>query len=397
MFGTLRLQNGRVTAEDRAVYKAQFCGACHSLRRFGGRSVSLLTNYDQTLWVTLAVGLQASAASCGVGRSGVGRGGAEGIEQRPCTAAPWRKVGVQAFSAELDAAVAAMDVGVVGAKLRDDIADDGRWRSRSLLWWLGRTENRAREVLGAQGFPVRILDRLPARQAELEARTGAEAQGARAEPTAVARPSAGLSAALFVHAGRLAGRREVLAPLARFGAALGEAIYWLDALEDRAADAARGRFNPLGGDDVVAARARARALACVEVCRVQLAIVESARGMGAHGRLVRGVLDTLASRICRTEGRSGRAPEDAHRARQAGDCDCGACDCGGCDAPGCGGECCAGGCGGASADPEEVGGACCLEVCCCCEICSSRQRNHGDGRGGRASSWWRRKKNSSPY
>lgn len=353
MFGKLRLQKGRVDEEQRQLYRAHFCAGCHSLHRFGGRTASVLTNYDQTLWVVVAAALAE-------------RDGPAVIEQRPCTVAPWRSVAVCPLPEPIRTAAATVDLGVVGAKLEDDVRDEGRWRSRGMAWLFGARIEDALSALGEQGFPVGILRGMPERQAAREA--GAS------RPDAVAGPSAGLSAALFVHAARIADAMEHAPALARFGAALGRAIYWLDALEDQAEDARKGRFNPLEACGLSRSVARSMALDAVGAAGRAWDVLGQAAALGSRIAIVQGILDTTASRICRIDEPLGPS------ARQAGDCDCGACECVSCDADCCACECCgesaeagegrcSAGCGSPGSGERSDGTVpicCCCDSCCCC-------------------------------
>lgn len=375
MFGILRISDKRLTAEEREVYKAQFCGSCHALRGYGGLPASLLTNYDQTVLSLCAAALAPADPAA--------------IAPRPlrCTAVPFRRVGVAPLPDPAADAVAALTIAAAGAKLRDDVQDDGRLLSRTALSLLRSRERRAWRTLADQGFPVEVIRGLPRRQTAVES-------AAVATLRSLAAPSADLTAAAFGHLARVSCRDALRPSLERFGAALGTFVYLQDAVDDLSRDLERGRFNaiarvfgPWHDLDQAASTARIAVAeaqhAALDECHAALDQLDGLEPIRAG--ILRKLLGTqrakVFARVGAGDSSASSRPELARlRAREAGDCDCGACDACNCDAcgsePGC--SCSCNGCGGADADASagSVLPCGCCEVCVCCDLCcwSSERR-----------------------
>ncbi|MEZ6037953.1 MAG: DUF5685 family protein [Planctomycetota bacterium] len=345
MFGNLR--RPRCGGEARRVlYKAQLCAGCHAMREFSGRTTSLLANYDQSLLALVVSGVAGGAPV-----------------SAPCTAVPWRTVQVQSLAPGLRTLLAAGNLALVDAKLRDDLDDGPRWWTRALRWLLRGKVRRAHRALTELGFDVALVAQLPARQRAVEA---AVATAAAPTLASLAAPSAEVLGEIFALAGRLADREPRVAALRRFGRAVGAAVYAFDALDDHDDDRRRGRFNA-----VAALEPRLGHAAAVAVAQqaVELAVVDALRATGElfdvggdgpeRAAIVRQVLQFLSQRAAQAADRLLDRPVSAAvRPGEAGDCDCPCdgcdCDCGDCS-----------GCG--PCDP-------CCDVCCLSDRKKKRQQ-----------------------
>ncbi|MYV64749.1 hypothetical protein GT043_01985, partial [Streptomyces sp. SID2131] len=98
---------------------------------------------------------------------------------------------------------------------------------------------------------------------------------------AVTEPTETATAAAFAHTAVLAGRPENAAPLAEAGRLFGRLAHLLDAVEDQAADAASGAWNPLTATGT--SRAEARRLADDALHGIRLALKDA---RFADGKLV---------------------------------------------------------------------------------------------------------------
>jgi len=107
----------------------------------------------------------------------------------------------------------------------------------------------------------------PAAAAEAE-RGPARDLGSLLQPTGAA------VAALFAHTALVAARPDNAAALSACGLAFGQLVHLLDAVEDRAADVAAGRFNPLAATGTDDAEARRVADRLVSRVRAALAAAE---------------------------------------------------------------------------------------------------------------------------
>ncbi len=304
------------------------------MRGFGGRTSSLLANYDQSLLV-----LTLSALAGG------------DVDRRRCTAVPWRTVDVQDLPSSLRAYVAAGNLALIDAKLRDDVDDGGRWYAGIARWLLRRRTGKAHRALGALGFDLALVSSLPSR-----ARAGVRAPAAELEQ--LAEPSAALLGAVFAHGARLADAPEREADARRFGEALARAVYGLDALEDHDEDLAHRRFNAAARLAARAGREPAVRSVHAFVQRAAVAARQAAAGLLPADRQ-RIVGEILLQLVQRADGHRDRLlgvpAQPLARAAEAGICECACEGCEGCSV--CEGVCAAG----------EGGGACvgCCDVCCC--------------------------------
>jgi len=335
VFGSLRWSRCGKSDEARRLYKAQLCSSCHAMHRFSGRHTSLLANYDQSLLVMVLSALAGGS-----------------LQQRRCTAVPWRQVAVQDLPQNLRRYVAAGNLALIDAKLRDDQDDGTRWYAGLARFVLRRKVRKAHRELAGSGFDVALVTQLPTRQSAVEEAT--LASGAP-DLAALAEPSAELLAEVFAFGGELIGGERIASRAAqerlrRFGHAVARAVYVFDAIEDHDEDRTNGSFNAVaalatrvGHEAAVAAARQYVELAAVEAQQVATQLLPEDR----HA-IVAEILQQMTKRTVQlSEQLLGRPVAAALRPAEAGDCDC-ACD--GCDCGDCGG-----------------GSSC--DCCCHCDAC----------------------------
>ncbi len=332
MFGSLRIDRRRLSEDQQALYRASFCASCHAHHDLGGRVSSLLTNYDQTVLTLVAASLSEEVAI-----------------RLPCTALPWRGVGVRPLSAETQDYLAAVNVLAITAKLRDDQMDEGRLRSRVGLRVLRRQDRLATTALHRQGFPVSIFEELPAQQAAAERATDPSLHS-------LAGPSRVLGGQMFAYVAVVAKRDGYASVLRRFGEALTTWVYLWDAVIDAKSDQKHVRFNALAAVYGWEGALLQSEVAKHEVHHALHDALDQARTAlvelpGVTTHILDALILSLTAKTDRRFGavplRSGDLSED--RRAEAGDCDCGVCDCGTCAG---GGDCCDGG-----------------AYCCHCDAC----------------------------
>jgi hypothetical protein len=222
-----------------ARWQAHLCGLCLTLRDVAGQPERALTGYDVLL---LSVLVEAQA------------GGVETTRAAPCPLRGFSGATVVASGSDAARLAAAGALLTGGAGLLDKIDDEdlprvARRPAGRVAARLRRSGTALAEAVGLDPTPV--LD--------------APAAAGRAESLAAPDLSAVLGstgravAAMFAHTAVVAGRPANAPALASCGDAFGRLVHLLDAVEDRAADAAAGRFNPLSatGTDDLAARALA--------------------------------------------------------------------------------------------------------------------------------------------
>lgn len=230
MFGIVRPCRHRLSEGLRAEWTAHLCGLCLALRGEHGQFARTVTNYDGLL---ISVLTDAQTGAAGQRRRTAG----------PCPLRGMRTASVaQGEGARLAASVSLV---LASAKVRDHIADgDGLLRRRAVAAAARRVaagwDRAGARAGGALGFRTDVLVDAVDRQADVE-----RAAGPGTVLTAVTEPTETATAAAFAHTAALAGRPGNAAPLAEAGRLFGRLAHLLDAVEDRAADAAAGAWNPV--------------------------------------------------------------------------------------------------------------------------------------------------------
>ncbi|GAA3757039.1 DUF5685 family protein [Streptomyces tremellae] len=296
MFGIIRPCAHRLAGDLRAEWLAHLCGLCLALRAGHGQLARAATHYDGLI---VSVLTEAQAPRPPEARRTAG----------PCPLRGMRTAAVA--RGEGPRLAAAVSLVLASAKIRDHADDgDGALRRRPVTA-VARRAAASWVLAGARtgaelGFDTDVLVGAAARQAEVEAAagTGVPALLAVTEPTETA------TAAAFAHTAVLAGRPGNRAPLAEAGRLFGRLAHLLDAVEDQAADAAAGAWNPLTATRTP--RAEARRLADDAVCGIRLALRDAEF---ADSRLVHALLaHEPGVAVDRAFGAAGCA----HRAAVAG-------------------------------------------------------------------------------
>ncbi|MEJ2869410.1 DUF5685 family protein [Actinomycetospora sp. OC33-EN08] len=237
VFGFLRPCRHHLGPELHARWSAHLCGLCLTLRDEAGQLARATTHVD-----ALLVSVLAEAQGVGGGR-----------EAGPCPLRGMRSAPVvTGDGARLAASTALL---LAADRVADHVDDrDGAFASRPVAAVGDRVAAgwaRAGSATAAGiGFDPAALLAVPARQREVE--SGIAILDRVTVPTEQA-----VGAAL-AHTAVLAGRPGNVAPLDEAGRLLGRLAHLLDAVADRSADAASGRWNPLEATDTSTPDALAR-------------------------------------------------------------------------------------------------------------------------------------------
>ncbi|MFP5220602.1 MAG: DUF5685 family protein [Actinomycetes bacterium] len=267
MRGIVRPCRHRLGPELAGRWRAHLCGLCLTLRDVAGQPQRVLTGYDVLL---LSVLVEAQTGAVATRDAG------------PCALRGFTRATVVDSGSGAGRLAAAGALLSGGAGLADK-ADDGdvprplRAPARGAARRVAAMGAAVAAEVGLDPSPV--LD-APARAGDVESRASASLDDLLA-------PAGDAVGALFAHTAVVAGRSENVPALADAGRAFGRLVHLLDAVEDRADDAAAGRFNPLTatGTDALTARGLADRL------------VADVRGGMARVRLVdRSLVDVLLGR-----------------------------------------------------------------------------------------------------
>ncbi|MFJ1975124.1 DUF5685 family protein [Streptomyces sp. NPDC087903] len=264
MFGIVRPCSHRLGESLKAQWMAHLCGLCLALRGDHGQFARVVTNYDGLL-VSVLTEAQ--------------RNGADGRRRTagPCPLRGMRTASVaQGEGARLAAAVSLV---LASAKVRDHVTDGDGLLARRPVALAARRIAVSWGKAGARtgldvGFDTAVLVDAVDRQAGIESLAGAGTP-----ILTVTEPTETATAAAFAHTAVLAGRPGNAVPLAEAGRLFGRLAHLLDAVEDQAADAAAGAWNPLTATGT--SLAEARRLADDALHGIRLALREVAWAPGA--------------------------------------------------------------------------------------------------------------------
>ncbi|KUL51373.1 hypothetical protein ADL22_06110 [Streptomyces sp. NRRL F-4489] len=296
MFGIVRPCAHRLSPDLKAEWVAHLCGLCLALRADHGQLARIVTNYDGLI---VSVLTDAQSRRSDLRRRTAG----------PCPLRGMRTASVaRGAGARLAASVSLV---LASAKIRDHVADgNGVLRRRPMAAAARRVAagwDRAGARTGARlGFDTAVLVDAVDRQVGIErlARPGTPL-------TVITEPTETATAAAFAHTAVLAGRPGNAEPLAEAGRLFGRLAHLLDAVEDRAADAAEGAWNPLTATGAGLAEARRLCDDAVRGIRLALGDVEFTDAALVHALLVhelrRSVDRTFGTTSCSHvgEGTSG--------------------------------------------------------------------------------------------
>ncbi|WP_416980687.1 DUF5685 family protein [Streptomyces sp. T028] len=306
MFGIVRPCRHRLGERLKTQWMAHLCGLCLALRGDHGQFARVVTNYDGLL---ISVLTEAQTGTAPGRRRTAG----------PCPLRGMRTASVaQGEGARLAAAVSLV---LASAKVRDHVADgDGLLARRPVAVAarrVARSWGSAGERGGAAvGFDTAVLVDAVDRQVGLEALAGPGTS-----LLTVTEPTETATAAAFAHTAVLAGRPGNAVPLAEAGRLFGRLAHLLDAVEDRAADAEAGAWNPLTATGTPLTEARRLADDALHGIRLALKDVEFEEGRLAHlllaHELERSVDRAFGTSSCGHGHGQGQGQGQGHEGRAA--------------------------------------------------------------------------------
>lgn len=271
MFGIVRPCTHRLGDRFKTEWMAHLCGLCLALRGDHGQFARIVTNYDGLL---VSVLTEAQSGPLPGARRTAG----------PCPLRGMRTAPVA--NGEGARLAAAVSLVLASAKVRDHVADRDGLLARAPIAAAARRVARGWDRAGARtgaalGFDTAVLVDAVDRQGGIETLAGPGTP-----VLVVTEPTETATAAAFAHTAVLAGRPGNAAPLAEAGRYFGRLAHLLDAVEDQAADATAGAWNPLTATGT--SRAEARRLCDDALHGIKLAMreVEFADAGLAHRLLV---------------------------------------------------------------------------------------------------------------
>ena len=223
MFGYVKPYIPNLTVADYEYYRAAYCGLCRSLDNVCGGSSRFTLSYDGVFLALLRMALTNNTPEC---------------ERHHCPYAPFVKKNMLTFSEDLDYSAGAMSV-LTALKIEDDIKDESGFKRVGAL--LARHPSKRWVKFAEQADPgISLVTR-----EKLDFYYAAEKQNVDCDFSDASIESGAEAFGEVV--GTLACRGveyENYAIAYSVGRHIGRWIYCIDALDDLADDAKKGRYNP---------------------------------------------------------------------------------------------------------------------------------------------------------
>lgn len=271
LFGIVRPCTHRLGERFKTEWMAHLCGLCLALRGDHGQFARIVTNYDGLL---VSVLTEAQSGPAPGARRTAG----------PCPLRGMRTAPVA--NGEGARLAAAVSLVLASAKVRDHVADRDGLLARAPIAAAARKVARGWDRAGARtgaslGFDTAVLVDAVDRQAGIETLAGLGTP-----VLVVTEPTETATAAAFAHTAQLAGRPGNAPALAEAGRYFGRLAHLLDAVEDQAADASAGAWNPLTATGTSLTEARRLCDDALKGIRLALREAEFADAGLAHRLLV---------------------------------------------------------------------------------------------------------------
>lgn len=249
MFGYIRPYKPELKIKDFEVYKAVYCGVCHSMRQRYGLLSRMLINYDITFLTLL--------------RQAVG-GGCAGFCKKRCVVNLFKKRSCANLTPEA-ARMADFNIQLCYYKLRDDFDDSGFFLKIPLLFLKAAFSRMYRKAERNSPQTAEILAEYASAQKNVEKNRSASVDEA-------AHPTGEMMASVLALGAAGEAQERVLRRLGYF---LGRWVYIMDAADDIEKDIKSGGYNPfalaLAGRADLVEKARENAGALLNSCVYEIA------------------------------------------------------------------------------------------------------------------------------
>lgn len=217
MFGYIRPYKPELKIKEFGVYKAVYCGLCHSLGRRYGFISRMILSYDAAFFSILQLSLKS---------------GCDGFEQKRCPSHPFKKCGCSVPAKELDYWA---DASVIlwYYKILDNIHDKGFLKKTAAILILPFASLIFRKAEKLNPFAAKCSAEYIKEQAKVEQNHCGNIDEA-AHPTAT----------LMADLSKNVAEGDESRILERIGYFIGRWIYFADATDDLDDDMKCGSYNP---------------------------------------------------------------------------------------------------------------------------------------------------------
>lgn len=217
MFGYIRPYKPELKIKEFGIYKAVYCGLCHSLDRRYGFLSRMILSYDAAFMSILQLSLKSGCA---------------GFEQKRCPSHPFKKCDCSLPASELDYWA---DASVIlwYYKVLDNIKDSGFFKKSAAIFMLPAASLLFRKAEKLNPFVAKCSGEYIKAQSETE-KSRCKNIDKAAHPTAF----------LMSNLLKNGAEGDECRILERMGYFLGRWIYFADAADDLSDDMKSGSYNP---------------------------------------------------------------------------------------------------------------------------------------------------------
>ncbi len=225
MFGLLQRRTCSTDAASRNDYRLHYCGTCKTMGALYGQPSRMLLNFDAVFFAELLTNLSRQQAATWH----------ESYQQQNCFALPTEEA---SMPASLRYAATA-NVLLAELKNDDNLRDGGGILWKGAKWILSDAYQKAAAAMRGFGLNTELLWQ----EIELQNTLEHADNSAILDIQTYAAPTKKMTALVFAQAAKTIENEDLYQPLYEVGNALGELVYFLDALEDLQKDAKNNTFN----------------------------------------------------------------------------------------------------------------------------------------------------------
>jgi hypothetical protein len=223
MLGLATTRREWLTAEERGVLCASYCGLCHSLRTGFGSLAAVFLNYEAQFLAIITSAQREQLPN---------------LTQTRCPFNAFLKRVPVLDDHDASKFAAAATMLLISERLRDNLRDENHLGSKILLRLFRAQIRKARQVFLSMGFPCEYLDISTHNQRLVEA-------GNSPDLRACLEPTAFLVGEIFAHTGILANVPSNSYSLRSLGRAVGSLVTLTDACQDLYDDRLAETYNPI--------------------------------------------------------------------------------------------------------------------------------------------------------
>lgn len=224
MLGSQLFKQEWLTANEKNILNASYCGLCHGLRGNFGLATAFLVNQEARFITLLIAGQRKETAQ---------------YSSTNCPLTAYTKPAAILDDSSAHTFSASVTMLLAKEKLDDNIRDENQTASRIFLHVFRQLFTKATNTLKESGFPYQDIVTIQQEQVDIEKSLRTTSLISYLEPTALA------VGRIFAHTSVIASAPENSPLLEKLGQAIGRIVTLSDSCSDFSSDRKKGQFNPI--------------------------------------------------------------------------------------------------------------------------------------------------------